>query len=235
MLALEGVDTHYGRVQILHGLNLEAREGEITAIIGPNGAGKSTALKALAGLVPCNAGRILYRGEDITHAAPEQRVQDGICFLPQGRAVFPSLSVEENLRMGAYIVRDKNIIAERMDDVYGRFPRLHERRRQTAGSLSGGEQQMLALGRALMVDPKVLLLDEPSVGLAPKAVAEVWEQIEALHTEGRTLVIVEQNAVLALEAADQAYVLVQGTTRLAGPGKKLLHDPQVREVYLGGK
>lgn len=228
-----GLDTYYGRVQILHGLDLDVPAGKITAIIGPNGAGKSTALKALFGLVEVSEGSVHLAGRETTNSSPADMVAAGVCFVPQGRAVFPSLSVQENLRMGGFHVRDQAVLGPRMADVYARFPRLEQRRMQSAGSLSGGEQQMLALGRALMADPSVMLLDEPSVGLAPKAVAEVLEAIRSLRDEGRTIVIVEQNATMALQLADHANVLVRGSVRLSGTGTALLADPTVREVYLG--
>ncbi len=233
-LAARSIDTFYGHVQILHGLDLEVPRGKTVAIIGPNGAGKSTALKALFGLVPIAKGKVIHDGDDVTKAEPQDMVKRGVCFVPQGRAVFPRLSIEENLHMGGYVVRDKAILAERADRVYARFPKLQERRRQPAGSLSGGEQQMLAIGRALMADPSVLLVDEPSVGLAPRMVEEVLDSLRAINASGVSIVMVEQNATLALETADLAYLLVMGRNRLQGAGRDLLDDPEVRRIYLGG-
>ncbi len=233
ILQAEGIDTFYGRVQILHELDLAIREGKITAIIGPNGAGKSTALKALFGLVPTKAGRVLLRGEDVTGSKPADMVDRRVCFVPQGRAVFPSLSVSENLRMGAFREKDRGAILPRMEDVFERFPALRQRRTQKAGALSGGEQQMLAIGRGLMADPEILLLDEPSVGLAPRVVEEILTSLEALNAEGKTLVIVEQNATMALQTAHDAYLLVMGRARMAGPAADLLTDPEVKKIYLG--
>ncbi len=233
ILRADGIDTYYGRVQILHALNMEIREGKITAIIGPNGAGKSTALKALFGLVPTKAGRLLLRGEDVTGSKPADMVDRRVCFVPQGRAVFPSLSVSENLKMGAFRAKDRSAIPPRMEDVFERFPALRQRRNQKAGALSGGEQQMLAIGRGLMADPEILLLDEPSVGLAPQVVEEILTSLEALNAEGKTLVIVEQNATMALQTADDAYLLVMGRARMAGPAANLLTDPEVKKIYLG--
>ncbi len=235
ILQASGIDTFYGRVQILRGLDLSIAKGRITAIIGPNGAGKSTALKALFGLIPVANGTITLRGEDVTNHRPAQMVDAGVCFVPQGRAVFRSLSVEENLRMGAFREKQKAAIQGRLEDVYGRFPALATRRGQRAGSLSGGEQQMLAIGRGLMADPEILLLDEPSVGLAPRVVEEILGALETLNREGKTLVIVEQNATMALQTAHDAYLLVTGKTRMHGPAQTLLKDPQVREVYLGAR
>lgn len=234
LLRAEGIDTYYGRVQILHGLDLEIKKGEIVAIIGPNGAGKTTALKALFGLVPVKGGRVLFKGEDVSGAAPEDMVRRGVSFVPQGRSVFPSLTTHENLHMGGFILRDRNLVRQRAEQVYERFPRLGRRKHQTAGSLSGGEQQMLAMGRALMLEPDVLLLDEPSVGLAPRVVDEILEAIVDINEEGVAIALVEQNALLALETADTAYLLVMGKNRMQGPGQDLLRDPKVREIYLGG-
>ncbi|MGB0651705.1 MAG: ABC transporter ATP-binding protein [Thermoplasmatota archaeon] len=234
LLEARAIDTYYGRVQILHQLDLKVDPGEIVAIIGPNGAGKTTALKALFGLVPVKQGTVHHQGEAVTNATPEKMVRRGVCFVPQGRAVFPSLTVQENLRMGGFVLPDQELVPKRAEAVYERFPRLRERMRQPAGSLSGGEQQMLAMGRALMLEPEVLLLDEPSVGLAPQVVEEVLDAIVAVNEEGVAVVMVEQNAVLALETAHRAYLLVMGKNRLDGPGRQLLSDPAVRDIYLGG-
>ena len=234
LLEARGIDTHYGRVQILHGLDLTIDAGQIVAIIGPNGAGKTTALKALFGLVPVTAGEVLLRGEAVTNAAAEDMVRRGVSFVPQGRSVFPSLTAHENLAMGGFILDDRDLVRSRAEAVYERFPRLRERRGQRAGSLSGGEQQMLAIGRAMMLEPDVLLIDEPSVGLAPKVVDEILDAILAINGDGTAICMVEQNASLALETADHAYLLVMGENRMDGPGKELLNDPKVREIYLGG-
>ncbi|MBW3582582.1 MAG: ABC transporter ATP-binding protein [Euryarchaeota archaeon] len=233
LLEIDAIDTYYGSVQILHGLELKVPEGKIVAIIGPNGAGKSTALRSIFGLVPVKAGRIRFAGEDITDHKPADLVRRGISYVPQGRAVFPSLTVSENLDMGGFILRDDKKVKEARESIYDLFPILRERRRQVATTLSGGEQQLLAMGRALMVRPRLLLLDEPSIGLAPKVVEEVLGRVREINQQGTTICMVEQNAARALAMSDHAYVLVVGRTRLQGPGPDLLNDPKVRAIYLG--
>ena len=234
LLAAEDLHAGYGRIPILHGLTLRVAAGEVVSVIGPNGAGKSTAFKALVGLVPPSRGRVRFDGEDITGLRPDRVLRRGLAYVPQGRIVFPQMTVLENLDMGAYIERDAGRIAEARARVYGLFPVLRERRRQAAGTLSGGEQQMLAIGRALMTRPRLLLLDEPSLGLSPKFLGLVFEKIAELKAAGMTMMIVEQNAVKALAVADRAYVLELGRNRFEGPGAALLADPEVKRLYLGG-
>jgi branched-chain amino acid transport system ATP-binding protein len=232
MLAVDRLTSAYGRVQALRGVSLDVRQGEIVALVGANGAGKTTLLRAISGVQPILSGRILFAGAPVERLAAHRRVASGIVHVPEGRQVFAPLSVEDHLRLGAYLRRD-GAIAEDMRHVYHRFPRLHERRRAAAGTLSGGEQQMLAIGRALMARPRLLLLDEPSMGLAPLLVDEVFEAILDLNAAGMTVLLVEQNAVAALSIADRGYVLETGTIVHAGSGRDLLEDSKVRESYLG--
>jgi ABC-type branched-subunit amino acid transport system ATPase component len=234
LLAAEDLHAGYGRIPILHGLTLRVAAGEVVSVIGPNGAGKSTAFKALVGLVPPSHGRVRFDGEDITGLRPDRVLRRGLAYVPQGRIVFPQMTVLENLDMGAYIERDGGRIAEALARVYALFPVLRERRRQAAGTLSGGEQQMLAIGRALMTRPRLLLLDEPSLGLSPKFLGLVFEKIAELKAAGMTMMLVEQNAVKALAVADRAYVLELGRNRFEGSGAALLADPEVKRLYLGG-
>jgi len=223
----------YGGINAVKGIDLRVAEGELVTLIGANGAGKSTTLKALAGLLRPAAGRIHYNGIDITARPAFELVRQGLALVPEGRGVFGRLTVEENLAMGAYSRRDRARIASDFDRVYGLLPRLAERRRQPGGTLSGGEQQMLAIGRALMSRPRMLLLDEPSMGLAPLMVHTIFETIRAITTEGVTLLLVEQNARLALETCHRGYVMESGLIALADSASRLLANPQVRQAYLG--
>lgn len=234
LLRIENIDAAYGKVQILHEVSMVVHPGEAVSIIGPNGAGKSTVLKSVMGLLKPSSGQITFAGRDITNLRPEQAVRHGIAFVPQGRIVFDNMTVVENLEMGAYTLKDKQRLPELMDQVFELFPRLAERRRQMAGTMSGGEQQMLAMGRALMCDPKLVLMDEPSLGLAPLFVEMVFEQIGVLKQSGLTLLLVEQNAVKSLSISDRAYVLELGRNRFTGSGAALLADERVRRLYLGG-
>jgi len=234
LLDIRGLEVAYGPVQVLFGIDLIVHPGEIVAIIGPNGAGKSTVIKAVIGLQPARGGEILFRGQDIAHV-PAHRVPPlGIGYVPQGRIVFARMSVEDNLEMGAFLIRETVKRREAVERVFTEFPRLAERRRNLAGNLSGGEQQMLAIGRALMLDPRLVILDEPSLGLSPKYVDLVFEKLVELKRQGRTLLMVEQNAARALSLADRGYALELGRNRFTGTGTELLADPDVRRMYLGG-
>jgi ABC-type branched-subunit amino acid transport system ATPase component len=233
VLVAEGlVGGYVPEVDILRGCTLTASDGEVVVVIGPNGAGKSTLAKAVFGLITLREGSVTLRGEDITGAAPHQVTSKGMSYVPQVANVFGSLTVQENLEIGGVLRR--NLMHERMDAMMALFPRLGERRRQRAGTLSGGERQMLAMARALMPDPSVLLLDEPSAGLAPRAVGEVFDTVAEINAAGVTIVMIEQNARRALAIADRGYVLEGGQNRFEGPGPSLLTDPQVAELYLGG-
>ena len=222
----------YGRATVLHGLNLQARRGSVITVIGPNGAGKSTLLNALMGVLPAR-GEIIFRGRSMTPASIEERVLDGMALVPETRALFTSMSVEDNLQLGGWRQVRLGRGAPTMKTVFELFPRLQERRTQLAGTLSGGERQMLAVGRALMGAPELLMLDEPSLGLAPLVVRSIFETIAALRATGVTIVLVEQNARAALEVADHAYVLEMGEIVLQGPAAELAHDPRVVDTYLG--
>ncbi|MGZ8198931.1 MAG: ABC transporter ATP-binding protein [Burkholderiales bacterium] len=232
MLEVVGLEVRYGGIKAVKGLALEVRERELVTLIGANGAGKTTTLKAIAGLLKPSAGHIRYDGRDITGTPACDLVPRGIALVPEGRGVFARLTVEENLAMGAYVRRDDRVKAD-LDRAYGLFPRLAERRRQFAGTLSGGEQQMLALARALMSRPKLLLLDEPSMGLAPLMVQKIFETIRAVTAEGVTLLLVEQNAKLALEICNRGYVMESGSICLADEARSLLVNPEVKRAYLG--
>jgi len=233
ILELDGVHAYYGRIQALKGISLDVEPGEIVTLIGSNGAGKSTTLRSINGLIHPREGSIVFNGEDISRRPPHQVVQLGISQSPEGRHVFPRMTVTENLELGAYQRKDKDGIAEDNERVYGLFPRLAERRGQKAGTLSGGEQQMLAIGRALMSRPKLLLLDEPSMGLAPIFVERIFEIIVEINTQGTPVLLVEQNALMALEVANRGYVLETGTIALSGDAKDLRTNEQVRKTYLG--
>ena len=235
MLRLEGVSAAYGPVVALRDVTVEVGMGELVALVGSNGAGKSTILKAISGLVPCAAGRILFEGRDLAGLDPERIVELGVTHVPEGRRIFPRLSVEQNLDMGAYTGRAHGRRAETRDRVYALFPRLRERRRQPGGALSGGEQQILAFGRAMMAHPKLLMLDEPSLGLAPIMVDEIMRAIAHFRATGVTILLVEQNAELALRVATRGYVLETGRIVLDGDGAALLADPQVWASYLGAE
>jgi branched-chain amino acid transport system ATP-binding protein len=233
MLEIKGINVFYGAIQALNDVTIDVQPGEIVAIIGSNGAGKSTLLRTISGLVRPRTGSITYKGRDLSSISAHEIVQLGISHSPEGRRIFTNMSVHENLQLGAFIRKDADI-AKDMDAVLQRFPRLKERFKQNAGTMSGGEQQMLAIGRALMSRPEILLLDEPSLGLAPKLVAEIFEIVIDLNKEGRTILIVEQNANRALEIAHRAYVLETGNIVLSGSGQELRNDPKVKAAYLGG-
>jgi branched-chain amino acid transport system ATP-binding protein len=235
VLKLDGVVAAYDDLTCLHGVSLEVRRGEIVTLIGANGAGKSTTLKTVSGLLAPRAGSIEFDGRTIVGRSPDAIVALGLVQVPEGRRVFPDLSVEENLRVGAYLIHKRGRVRAMLADVYRRFPRLAERRRQFAGTLSGGEQQMLAFGRALMAQPKLLMLDEPSLGLAPLMVDEVMRSIRVFRDSGVTVFLVEQNANLALRLADRAYVMETGKITMTGSGAQLLADERVRASYLGAK
>jgi len=233
LLEVRGLQVCYGGINAVKGIDLEVGKGELVTLIGANGAGKTTTLKALAGLLRPAAGRIHYNGENITSRPAFELVRLGLALVPEGRGVFGRLTVEENLAMGAYSRRDAAGIAADFDRVYGLLPRLAERRRQPGGTLSGGEQQMLAIGRAIMSRPRMLLLDEPSMGLAPLMVHKIFEAIRTVAAEGVTLLLVEQNARLALENCHRGYVMESGRILLAASAPQLLADPRVRQAYLG--
>jgi branched-chain amino acid transport system ATP-binding protein len=231
-LELEGIHTYYGNIEALKGVTLTAEEGECVTLIGSNGAGKSTTLRSISGLTPAREGTISFEGRDITRTAPQDIVRLGISQSPEGRKCFPRMTVRENLDMGAYLRRDKEINQD-LDRVFDLFPRLKERTKQEAGTMSGGEQQMLAIGRALMSSPKLLLLDEPSMGLAPVLVERIFEIIREINKQGTTILLVEQNANVALEIATRGYVLETGEIVISAPSAELREDPTVREAYLG--
>jgi branched-chain amino acid transport system ATP-binding protein len=233
LLELKELQVAYGGIQAVKGIDLHVDEGELVCLIGANGAGKTTTLKGITGLQPIKSGKIHYGGEDITGKPAFQLVRKGLSMVPEGRGVFGALTIEENLAMGAYARDDRAAIKDDIERVFGLFPRLKERRKQTAGTLSGGEQQMLAMGRALMSRPKLLLLDEPSMGLAPLMVQKVFETVMAVSKEGVTILLIEQNAKLALEVSSRGYVMESGEITLQGKAKQLLSDPKVRAAYLG--
>ena len=235
MLKIENLNVSYGPIHALKGINMEVREGEIVTLIGSNGAGKSTTLSAITGLVKSQSGSIVFKDKNITNIPAFKIVEQGISLSPEGREVFPALTVHENLRLGAYSRKDKGGISASYDRVYELFPRLKERVSQSAGTLSGGEQQMLAIGRALMTEPKLLLLDEPSMGLAPNLVLMIFDLIESINKQGTTILLIEQNANMALSIADRAYVLETGNIAIEGPAADLARDPRVKNAYLGGK
>jgi branched-chain amino acid transport system ATP-binding protein len=233
VLELDDVHAYYGSIHALKGVSLEVREGEIVTLIGANGAGKSTTLRSINGLNHPRSGTIRFQGRDITSTPPHEVVRQGISQSPEGRRLFPRMTVLENLEMGAFQRSDRAAIGEDLDRVYALFPRLHERRVQRAGTLSGGEQQMVAIGRALMARPKLLLLDEPSMGLAPIFVERIFEIVQEINTQGTPILLVEQNALMALDVADRGYVLETGTVALSDDAKKLRQNEQVRKTYLG--
>jgi len=232
MLELKALNVAYGGIQAVKSLNLVLRQGELVSLIGANGAGKSTTLKAICGLLKPRSGQVLYQGQSVHAQGPWDLVAQGLVMVPEGRGIFARMSIDENLRMGAYLRRDGEIDAD-IDAVYARFPRLKERYRQLAGTLSGGEQQMLAMGRALLARPKLLLLDEPTMGLAPIIVDQIFEVVRDVHRQGVTVLLVEQNAQRALQMADRAYVLESGELALEGPARELLADARVQAAYLG--
>jgi branched-chain amino acid transport system ATP-binding protein len=233
MLEVKGLSAHYGGIHALQGIDLQVPDGSIVSLIGANGAGKSTTLKAIVGLVKASAGEVRWDGEPITGKPTKEIVTRGVCLVPEGRRVFPNLTVDENLTLGAYSRDDKAAIAADRRQVFDYFPRLRDRARQKAGTLSGGEQQMLAVGRALMTRPRLLMMDEPSLGLAPLIVKSIFDIVRAINAAGVTVLLVEQNAKAALEIAHSAYVLETGRITLHGPGKQLLADDRVRRAYLG--
>jgi branched-chain amino acid transport system ATP-binding protein len=233
LLELSRVEVAYGGIQAVKGIDLKVEKGELVCLIGANGAGKTTTLKGICGLQPVKGGEIRYAGNVINGKPAFQLVRDGLAMVPEGRGVFGALTIEENLAMGAYVRSDRAAIRSDVERVYTLFPRLKERRRQTAGTMSGGEQQMLAMGRAMMSRPNLLLLDEPSMGLAPLMVQKVFETILTVSSEGVTILLIEQNAKLALEVSHRGYVMESGEITLSGDTKKLLHDPAVRSAYLG--
>jgi len=234
LLRAEGMTAGYGKMAILHDVTLEVRAGEMVSVIGPNGAGKSTAFKTIVGFLRPTSGRVTFDGHDIAGLRPDQVLVRGLAYVPQGRIVFPQMTVLENLEMGAYIERDGARIRQALDRVCALFPILGERRSQKAGTMSGGEQQMVAIGRALMTTPKLIMLDEPSLGLAPKFVTLIFDKLAEMKRAGFTLMVVEQNAARALAVADRGYVLELGRNRFEGTGEALLADPEVKRLYLGG-
>ena len=233
ILKVENLQVSYGMIKALKGISFEVNKGEIVALIGSNGAGKTTTLHAISGLIPAAGGHIVYKGQDLTKVPGYKIGGMGIAQVPEGRRVFSGMSVLNNLKLGAYTRKDKSEIAETLEYVYKRFPRLKERQNQLAGTLSGGEQQMLAMGRALMSHPDIVLMDEPSMGLSPLLVNEIFDIIQQIHSEGTTVLLVEQNAKKALAIADRAYVLETGKITLSGDAKELLNNDQVRKAYLG--
>ncbi len=233
LLELKALKVAYGGIQAVKGIDLQVAQGELVCLIGANGAGKTTTLKGITGLQPVKSGKIHYAGADITGKPAFQLVRRGLSMVPEGRGVFGALTIEENLAMGAYTRDDREMVKADVERVFALFPRLKERRRQTAGTLSGGEQQMLAMGRAMLSRPKLLLLDEPSMGLAPLMVQKVFETVIAISKEGVTILLIEQNARLALEVSSRGYVMESGEITLHGEAKQLLSDPKVREAYLG--
>ena len=233
LLEIRDLHTYYGKIHALRGISLTVDEGEIVTLIGANGAGKTTSLNTVSGLLVPTEGSVHFAGEDITHVPPHNVVTRGVVQVPEGRRIFAQLTVEENLHMGAYTVDDKALVQEGVDNAYEMFPRLKERRSQVAGTLSGGEQQMLAMGRALMTKPRILLLDEPSMGLAPNLVEYIFETIVRIHDEGAAILLVEQNAATALTIADRGYVLQTGQIILADSAEGLASNEDVRRSYLG--
>ena len=234
LLTIENLEVFYGVINAIKGISFEVNEGEIIALIGANGAGKTTILNTITGLVPAKSGSIKFEDKDLLKTPAHKIVSMGIAHVPEGRRIFQQLTVFENLKLGAYTRKDKKEIADTLELVYERFPRLKERRTQIAGTLSGGEQQMLAMGRALMSKPKLLMLDEPSMGLAPILVQQIFDIIKELHDAGTTILLVEQNAEMALKIADRAYVLESGRITLSGTGAELAQSDSVKKAYLGG-
>ncbi|MFG1606350.1 ABC transporter ATP-binding protein [Actinoplanes sp. NPDC049265] len=233
LLELDEIVVKYGRIEALHGMTIRVEEGEVVALIGANGAGKTTTMRAISGLNPLSSGKIRFDGKDISNMRADLRVPLGICQSPEGRGIFPGMTVLENLDMGAFTRRDTAEVAKDLDRVLTLFPRLAERRKQHGGTLSGGEQQMLAVGRALMSRPRLLLLDEPSMGLAPMIIQQIFDIITEINQQGTTVLLVEQNAQQALSRAHRAYVLETGRIVKEGTGQELLHDASIKEAYLG--
>ena len=233
MLKAEHLNVYYGKIHALKDISFEVHEGEVVALIGANGAGKSTTLKTISGILHSKTGKIEFMGEDISHIESYKLLPKGLAHVPEGRRIFLQMTVEENLEMGAYS-RPKGEVSDSLEDIFNRFPRLKERRKQVAGTLSGGEQQMVAMGRAMMSKPKLLMLDEPSMGLAPILVDQIFDIIQELHAAGTTILLVEQNAQMALSVADRGYVLETGKIVATGTGHELLEDEAVKKAYLGG-
>jgi len=233
LLKLEDIVLTYGKIEALHGISIEVAEGEIVTLIGANGAGKTSTMRAVSGVRGIKSGKIIFDGEDITSLRADQRVRKGLCLAPEGRGIFPGMTVTENLDMGAYTRKDKAEMAKDFERVFGLFPRLKERHKQVAGTMSGGEQQMLAIGRALMARPRLLCLDEPSMGLAPKLIQQIFDIITEIAEQGTTILVVEQNAKQALSRSHRGYVLETGKIVKTGNGSDLLDDPSIREAYLG--
>ena len=233
LLEMKDAVLNYGKIQALHGISVTVNEGEVVSLIGANGAGKTSTMRALSGVRGLAAGSIVFNGEDVTKLRADQRLRKGLVLCPEGRGIFPGMTVTENLNMGAYTRKDKAAMDEDYDRVFGLFPRLLERKKQVAGTMSGGEQQMLAIGRALMSRPKLLMLDEPSMGLAPMLIQQIFDIITEISQQGTTILVVEQNAKQALTRSDRAYVLETGNIVKTGTGADLLDDPSVREAYLG--
>lgn len=233
MLSIKDLQVYYGVIQAIKGISFEVNEGEIIALIGANGAGKTTILHTVSGLIQAKSGSVQFEGKELTKTAPHKIVQMGMAHVPEGRRIFQELSVYENLKLGAYTRKDKAEIECSLKMVYERFPRLEERKKQVAGTLSGGEQQMLAMGRALMSNPKIILMDEPSMGLSPLLVSEIFDIIKSINESGTTVLLVEQNAKKALSIADRAYVLETGNIVLEGAAKDLMNDDSIKKAYLG--
>ncbi|CAG9233901.1 ABC transporter ATP-binding protein [Burkholderia vietnamiensis] len=233
MLKIKGLQVNYGGIQAVKGVDMEVRQGELVTLIGANGAGKTTTMKAITGLKPYSAGDIEYEGKSIKGIPPHELLKRGLAMVPEGRGIFARMSIVENMQMGAYLRNDKDQIKKDVDRMFGFFPRLKERATQLAGTLSGGEQQMLAMSRAILSKPKLLLLDEPSMGLSPIMVEKIFEVVREISKEGITVLLVEQNARLALQAADRGYVMDSGTVTMEGDAKQMLDDPKVRAAYLG--
>jgi branched-chain amino acid transport system ATP-binding protein len=233
VLELKDLSVSYGGIKAVRGINLHVNAGELVTLIGANGAGKSTTLRAITGLIHPAGGKVLYNGVDITNTDSFKLVQQGLVMVPEGRGIFGQLTIEENLAMGAFVRNDKVAVAQEIENVFEIFPRLKERRKQSAGTLSGGEQQMLAMGRALLSKPKLLLLDEPSMGLAPLMIKKIFETVAMIASQGTTILLIEQNAKLALKAANRAYVMESGVITIEGDAKQMLDNPKVKEAYLG--
>ncbi len=233
MLEIKDLNVFYGAIHALKGVSLTVDEGELVSLIGANGAGKTTTLHTISGLITASSGTVMLDGKDLQKASPHRIINMGLAHVPEGRHVFARMTVEENLRMGAYILKDQKKINENLEKVYSHFPRLKERWKQLAGTLSGGEQQMLATGRALMTDPRIVLMDEPSMGLSPLLVKEIFSIIQQLHDSGITILLVEQNAKMALAISDRAYVLETGCIAMSGKASELAEDDRVRKAYLG--
>jgi len=234
ILEIKELEGGYGKFQVLHGVNIHIKQGEIIALIGPNGAGKSTVIKSVFGLTTVYSGKVFFNDKDITKAKTSDLVKLGVSYVPQGRQVFSSLTVKENLEMGAFITKDKKKIEKKMSEVFKKFPVLEEKKNDYAFTLSGGQQQMLAMGRALMQEPKLLLLDEPSLGLSPKMMKEIFDKIIEINKEGTAILIVEQNAKQAISIAHRIYVLEDGKVGLTG-GKDIVKNPKIKKIYLGGR